>query len=140
MSLLYFAYGANLDREAMSQRCPGAMVRERAILEDHELVAMRQGWLSITPRTGTRTEGLLWELEEAHLIALDEYEEVAEGLYVHERRTVETTAGATVEVLVYVGTNAGPGRLRGEYAGRVARAARAELGPEAARIIESLAD
>ena len=138
MSILYFAYGANLDREAMSRRCPGAMVRERAILADHELVAMRQGWLSIVPRPESRTEGLIWALEDEHLEALDEYEEVAQGLYIHERRTVETIDGATVEVLVYVGTNSGPGRLRAEYAGRVAKAARTELGPEAAGIIEAL--
>lgn len=139
MSILYFAYGANLDREAMSRRCPGAVVRERATLAGHELVAMRQGWLSITPRPEARTEGLLWELEDEHLVALDEYEEVAQGLYIHERRTVTTTDGATVEVLVYVGTNSGPGRLHAEYAGRVAKAARTELGPEAAGIIEALA-
>ncbi|MEE2681551.1 MAG: gamma-glutamylcyclotransferase family protein [Planctomycetota bacterium] len=139
MTRPYFAYGANLDRAAMARRCPGARVRQRAVLADHALVAMREGWLSIAPRPGSQVEGLLWELDPEHLIALDEYEEVASGLYVHEMRAVEIIDGTCVEALVYVGENAGPGRLHGEYADRVARAARAELGPAAAGTIEALA-
>ena len=138
MSILYFAYGANLDREAMLVRCPGAKTLEPAILEDHRVVAMKEGWLSIEGLPGERTEGLLWELDQEHLIALDEYEEVAEGLYVHEQRTVQPRSGPSVDALVYVGSNSGPGRLHAEYAQRVARAARRELGPEAAKRIEAL--
>ena len=138
MSILYFAYGANLDREAMSLRCPGAKVREPALLDDHQVVAMQEGWLSIAPRTGERTEGLLWELEPEHLVALDEYEEVSKGLYVHQHRSVVARGGERVDALVYVGTNQGPGRLHAEYARRVAGAARRELTQEAAGKIEAL--
>ena len=138
MSILYFAYGANLDRKAMLLRCPGATVVERATLADHQLVAMQEGWLSIAPRCETHTDGLLWKLNQDHLIALDEYEEVADGLYVHEHRLVQRQSGGCVEALVYVGSNPGPGRLHKEYAERVARAARHELSQEAAKRIQDL--
>lgn len=140
MSIVYFAYGANLDRKAMTERCPGARVLERATLAEHRVTSMREGWLSICPATGERTEGLLWELNQDHLVALDRYEEVDRGLYVHETRRVDRLQDGPIDALVYVGTNAGPGSLRAEYAGRVAAAARCELGEAAARRIEALSE
>ncbi|MDG2031728.1 MAG: gamma-glutamylcyclotransferase [Phycisphaerales bacterium] len=139
MSVTYFAYGANLDVPAMQARCPGAIPLQTAALDGHRLVSMREGWLSITPDADHRVEGLLWTLEASHLAALDVYEEVAEDLYVHDRRLVEASDGSMIEALVYIGTNSGPGSLNQEYAGRVARAALAVLGADTASAIRSLA-
>ena len=139
MSVTYFAYGANLDVPAMQARCPGAIPLQTAALDGHRLVSMREGWLSITPDADHRVEGLLWTLEATHLAALDVYEEVADGLYVHETRQVESNDGTIIDALVYIGTNDGPGLLNAEYAGRVARAALAVLGADAAHRIKTLA-
>jgi len=138
MSLAYFAYGANLDVPAMQTRCPGAIPLRTGTLDGYRLVAMREGWLSVTPHPRSRVAGLLWTLDEHHLRALDAYEEVQGGLYVHRRLSISTGDGTTNEALVYVGTNDGPGLLDTEYAGRVERAALATLGPKAAGRIRSL--
>ncbi|MAJ46781.1 MAG: hypothetical protein CBC35_05675 [Planctomycetes bacterium TMED75] len=140
MSVNYFAYGANLDCRAMLGRCPNAQVLDRASLADHRVVSMREGWLSITPAEGEQTEGLLWKLREEHLVALDLYEEVDQGLYVHETRRVDPQQGDPIDALVYVGANSGPGLLHAEYAERVAAAARRELGEAAASRIEALSE
>ena len=140
MTITYFAYGANLDVPAMQRRCPGAVPLQTARLAGHQLVSMREGWLSITASDETHVEGLLWGLTPEHLVALDGYEEVAEGMYVHEERVVEASDGAMIEALVYIGTNSGPGVLNGEYAGRVARAALEVIGDDASRTIRRLAD
>ena len=132
MSITYFAYGANLDMPAMHQRCPGATVLEPATLADYRLVAMREGWLSITPQKGAMVQGLLWTLHEHHLPALDAYEDVADGLYQHHHLQVHTSTGTPLEALVYIGSNDGPGALYAEYGERVARAAETSLGTEAA--------
>ena len=139
MTITYFAYGANLDVPAMQRRCPGAVPLQTAFLSGHRLVAMREGWLSIMPDRDNGVAGLLWSLEKVHLEALDAYEEVADGLYVHETRQVEAKDGTTTDALVYIGTNEGPGILNAEYAGRVARAALAVLGADAAHRIRTLA-
>ena len=139
MSVTYFAYGANLDLPAMQTRCPGARPLQTALLADHRLVAMREGWLSITPAPGAGVAGLLWQLEAVHLKALDAYEEVADGRYVRAHHVVESEDGTSVTALLYIGTNQGPGRLNPEYAGRVARAARAVLGADAEARIRALA-
>ena len=139
MNAPYFAYGANLDVDAMQARCPGAAVIGKAVLEHHRLVAMREGWLSITPSPGDEVDGLLWQLAAEHMPALDHYEDVAAGLYVHATMTVRTEDGDTLEALVYVGNNAGPGVLHAEYAQRVARAARSAAGRTTAETILRLA-
>lgn len=138
MNVVYFAYGANLDIPAMQARCPGAEPGKTALLEDHRLVAMREGWLSITAETGSRVRGLLWRLAPHHLEALDIYEGVAAGLYVHAERTVTDDEGTNCRVLVYMGTNDGPGTLHAEYAHRVASAAHVVLDAAVAARIRAL--
>lgn len=138
MTITYFAYGANLDMDPMQERCPGAQPLQKAVLADYQLVAMQEGWLSIEPHPGSQVEGLLWELCKEHLIALDRYEDVADGLYVHTHKTVEAADGTSQHALVYVGSNSGPGVLHREYAERVGRAANRLFGTEAAQRIRTL--
>ena len=128
MRTSYFAYGANIDVPAMRQRCPTAVCTGTAILQDHRPAAMHEGWLTIAHEPGWQTPGLLWTLEPSDLEALDSYEDVEAGLYVKERRTVLRSCDETeLDVMVYLGTNSGPGILHEEYAGRVASAIRREL-------------
>ncbi|HAW95770.1 MAG: gamma-glutamylcyclotransferase [Phycisphaerae bacterium] len=141
-----FAYGANIDAPAMRQRCPTAVCTGPAILHDHRPCAMQEGWLTIVKQTGWQTPGLLWTLEASDVRALDVYEDVDTGLYVKETRVVRRFGeGTSLEAMVYLGRNSGPGTLHEEYAGRVARAMRRELSmmgetsERSARLIESLA-
>ena len=128
MKTACFAYGANIDAPAMRQRCPTAVCHGLAILHDHRPCAMQEGWLTIVKEPGWKTPGLLWTLETSDVQALDIYEDVDTGLYVKEARTVRRfDDGASLDVMVYVGCNSGPGELHQEYAGRVARAIRREL-------------
>ena len=138
MSIDYFAYGANLDVPAMQARCPGAIPVRTGVLHGHRLVAMREGWLSVTPDPGFEVEGLLWTLQEHHFEPLDAYEGVADGLYVRRRLAITIGDGTTTDALVYIGTNDGPGRLNADYADRVERAAAVALGSDAAGHIRSL--
>ena len=139
MSITYFAYGANLDADAMQLRCPGAVTLVSATLPGHRLVAMREGWLSVQPDPDETVEGLLWRLETNHLQALDRYEEVGDGVYTHRHAMIHPVGAPPREALIYQGRNHGPGKLHAEYAERVARAAERILGSEAAERIRALA-
>ena len=141
----YFAYGANIDAPAMRERCPTAVCTGLALLDDHRPRAMHEGWLTVERKTGWTTPGLLWTLETSDVEALDIYEDVEAGLYVKERRSVRRFGDdGSLEVMVYLGRNSGPGVLHEEYAGRVARAIRRELSTmggiaeRTAELIESL--
>lgn len=77
--MLYFAYGSNLHRAAMLARCPAALPLGRARLPDHALVF--RTWADVTPAPGRAVVGGLWRITPACAAALDEYEDVAGGLY-----------------------------------------------------------
>lgn len=78
--MLYFAYGSNLNPEQMQQRCPGHEVVGMAELRDHRLVfpLTSHGWgggvASVVPSHGSSVWGMVYELTDEHLVALDRYE------------------------------------------------------------------
>ena len=108
---LYFAYGANMDIEAMGARCPRSRPLTAARLMRHRLAVMREGWLTVVGDPRGRVHGVLWELALADVAALDRFEEVARGLYA---KTVQPVVGdlGPRNALVYFGANAGPGGRR----------------------------
>ncbi|MGI3902375.1 MAG: gamma-glutamylcyclotransferase family protein [Janthinobacterium lividum] len=98
--MLYFAYGSNLHRAGMLSRCPAAVPLGRAVLQDHALV-FRQ-WADILPIPGASVAGGLWRITPDCAAALDEYEDVASGLY-HRLHVLVHPEGAdeAVEALAY---------------------------------------
>ncbi len=126
---LYFAYGSNMDRDAMASRCPASRALGPARLERHRLVIMREGYASVIHDPRRAVHGLLWDLSLADVLALDRYEGVSGGLYVKRHLAVMTGVGAR-RALVYLGTNAGPGVPRPGYLEGVIEAARAAGLPE----------
>ncbi len=120
---LTFAYGANMDLAAMTRRCPRSKPVGIARLMRHRLVAMREGWLSVTRDAHSTVHGVLWDVALADVAALDRFEGVGEGLYVKILQAVVAEGGAK-RALVYVGASAGPGIARADYLNGVIAAAR----------------
>lgn len=129
---LYFAYGSNMDRDAMALRCPGSRPIGTARLARHRLVIMREGYASVARDPRRDVWGVLWDLALADVPALDRYEGVAGGLYAKLHQSVLSDAGAR-RALVYVGRNAGPGLPRPGYLEAVLVAATGAGLPDAYR-------
>jgi hypothetical protein len=121
---LYFAYGSNMDVEAMRSRCPQARPIGLARLERHRLAVMSEGWLTAVRSTRSAVYGLLWDLTLADVPALDRYEGVSRGLYVKAVQPV-VAEGGPKRALIYFGANAGPGVAKPAYLAGVIAAARA---------------
>ncbi|MGZ4104360.1 MAG: gamma-glutamylcyclotransferase family protein [Actinomycetota bacterium] len=91
----YFAYGSNMDPLQMERRCPGARAIGPARLDDHRLAFVwdSPGWgggvATVEPAIGEHVWGVLWDLTDEHVRALDEYEGVARGVYVKESTDVK---------------------------------------------------
>ena len=79
---LYFAYGSNMDVDAMARRCPRSKALGLARLERHRLAVMREGWLTAVRDPASAVHGVLWELALSDIAALDRYEGLSQGLYV----------------------------------------------------------
>ena len=120
---LYFAYGANMSIEAMTRRCPRSNPLGLARLLRHRLAVMREGWLTPVRDPRSCVHGVLWDLALSDVPALDRYEGLTQRLYAKVTQPVVTHAGAK-RALIYVGTNAGPGRAHPDYLAEVIAAAR----------------
>ncbi len=99
---LYFAYGANMDREAMAARCPQTRPLGRARLARHRLFVTTDGFASIRPDRRAMVYGALYDLALADVAALDRYEDVARGLYAKTTQLVLREPLGSARALVYV--------------------------------------
>jgi len=120
---LYFAYGANMERDAMRVRCPGAAALGTATLRGWRYV-IAQGYGSVAPAAGSSVHGVLWRLTPRDYAALNIFESLDSGLY---RRTTLTVEGADGprRALVYLGRLRGPRRAMPGYQERLVAAATA---------------
>ena len=59
---LYFAYGSNMDRLQMADRCPDSTLVSPAILTDYRYKIDASGFATILAETGANVWGLIWYL------------------------------------------------------------------------------
>ena len=69
---LYFAYGANLNKEGMRVRCPGAMIVRSHQLKDWRLIF--SGVATIQPSPGDTVSGAIWSITDKCEKSLDMFE------------------------------------------------------------------
>ena len=119
--MIYFAYGANMERAAMRRRCGAATPLGPAVLRGWRYV-IAQGYGSVAPAAGRRVFGVLWRLTPRDLAALNAFESLDSGLYRRAMLTVET-GGQRVRALVYVGRRRGRRRPMPGYQERLVAAA-----------------
>ena len=103
---LYFAFGSNMDAAQMSRRCPGAVALGTATLKEHRLVFRGPsrkrggGVLSVDPAPEAAVRGVLYEVTDAHLEALDRFEGAPEW-YLRAQCTVVTDDGVAHVATLY---------------------------------------
>ena len=126
MATAYFAYGSNLSRAEMAERCPGASVVGVAVLPRHRFLINRAGFATVASDDWSLVHGVLWLITDGDERALDQYEGLAAGVYKKQRHWVELVAPperTPVDALMYVATDAEPGRPSADYLDRVIAAA-----------------
>jgi gamma-glutamylcyclotransferase (GGCT)/AIG2-like uncharacterized protein YtfP len=127
----YFAYASNMAPEGLGQRCPGAALVGPALLSNHRFVVTRDGWASVRSEASASVYGVVWQLTDDDLAALDEYEDVAADLYRQEKKQVRRLAQAkSLEAIVYVAVDQHVGWPRPGYLEAVVAAARHHGLPE----------
>jgi hypothetical protein len=120
---LHFAYGSNMSRALMGQRCPGAQALGPARLDGWRFMIMRAGYASIVPASGNAVHGILWQLSPRDLAALNAYENLERGLYV--RRVLPVLLDERRRAaLVYVAPGRATGRPQPGYQELVVASAR----------------
>lgn len=137
---LYFAYGSNMERAAMTVRCREAQAIGAAVLPGWRFFIGVDGWGSVDPAPGNVVHGVLWKLTPRDRAALHTYELLHKGLY--DVRTLPVlhrvdNGARRVPAMTYVLRRRSPGEPKPGYIELVVRAARDWNLPE--RYIASLA-
>ena len=120
---LYFAYGLAMSREEMTARCPGAKLLGPARLTGHRFMIMENGSASVRRERSGAVYGLLWEIDLAHVRALDAFEDGGRGLYVKAQQPVIPEGGAAKRALIHLGASGVNGRPHAGYMERLLDAA-----------------
>lgn len=113
----YFAYGSNLCVTQMAQRCPDALDPVPARLDDHDWLINQRGVATVEPFAGAQVHGVLWQVSDHDLTALDS----AEGVPVRYRRDrlIVHTADGPAAAWVYIDHRVDPGPPRPGYLERI---------------------
>ncbi len=111
---LYFAYGANMDVEAMARRCPASKALGVARLPRHRFIITRDGYASVLRDPRREVHGVLWDLALSDVRTLDKFEEVDRGLYSKINQPVIASTGPK-RALVYLASTAEIGAPRPGY-------------------------
>lgn len=107
--MLYFAYASNMWSAQMKERCPQSCFYSKAILHDYALCFPRTcegrwgkgGVAGVCKAAGDRVEGVLYEVTEKDIAALDQFEGVEDGDYYREAVNVIDALGNDLEAWIY---------------------------------------
>lgn len=100
-SLLYFAYGSNLDFNQMATRCPNAEYVGVATLKDHVLKLDSAGYATVIAQPGAHVQGALWNLDRCDEAKLDGFEGVETGCCHKEDVTVDFVGKHDQDDVIY---------------------------------------
>lgn len=103
MKKLYIAYGSNMDEDMMAVRCPGARMKERAILEGYRLIFRGdpgRTYASIDKDEDGKVPVLIWEITPEDEVSLDDYEDFPLLYYKEELEIV--TEGKPQIAMAYI--------------------------------------
>jgi len=105
--MYYFAYGSNLNKKRMLERCPDSKPMFIATLHNYKLVFVgwsrqwRGGVASIKPFRGERVLGAIYEVSDRDLRRLDSYEGYP-GNYTRFNITVFDEDGEPIKAITYI--------------------------------------
>ena len=115
---LYFAYGSNLLRSQISERCPAHTEIGIGILKNYRVAIGGRGVATLVPDPTNSTHGFVYLLSPEDIKNLDRKEGIACGSYNKECCSVETVEGVK-ECLVYIEPIYKPGKPSFEYLNKI---------------------
>lgn len=107
--MYYFAYGSNLNRKQMAERCPDSKPKFTATLPNYKLIftgwsRQRQGGTaSIKPLKSNKVLGAVYEISESDLRRLDKHEGYP-TIYNRINVIVWTDNDEQIEAITYIKT------------------------------------
>lgn len=111
--MYYFAYGTNLNKKQMRERCPGGKPKFSVVLPNYKLIftgwsrQWKGGTASIKPFKGEKVLGAVYEMSESDSKKLDRFQDYP-STYNRLKVTVWTDDGDPVEAVTYIKNEQSP--------------------------------
>jgi len=105
--LYYFAYGSNLNKRQMAERCPGSKPRFTAVLPNYKLIfsgwsrKWRGGTATIKRSAQDKVLGAVYSVTDVDLARLDLFEDCPAS-YSRLKVTVYPDTGEPLEAITYI--------------------------------------
>lgn len=120
---VYFAYGSNMDRRQMEERCPDSELVGSAKLEGWRFLINTRNVATIVPDHSSVVYGVPWRISASDEKTLDGYEGVRYGTYRKDELDVEVTDGPSEKALVYIARDTEEGKPGEDYIKKIIAAA-----------------
>lgn len=114
-----FAYGSNMDKRQMEERCPDAVSVSMATLRGYRFIINTHGVATVVPDTSGVVYGILWNISKRDEESLDVYEGVRCGIYRKDYVDIETQDGKLPLVLIYIARDSNIGNPGDGYMERI---------------------
>ena len=108
MSLYYFAFGSNMDKQQMIDREVEFTEMQKGIMKDWKLVFNKRKWkgegvgfANIVPEYGLTVEGIIYKVNENTIQTLDDLEGIPKA-YHKKTMLVENINKESVNCIVYI--------------------------------------
>lgn len=111
--MYYFAYGTNLNKKQMAERCPGSKPKFGAVLPNYKLIftgwsrQWKGGTASIKPFKGEKVVGAVYEILDSDLRKLDRFQDYP-TTYNRLNVTVWTDDSDPVKAVTYIKNEQSP--------------------------------
>lgn len=102
---MYFAYGANIDKNAMKFRCPDSVFYGLGIVSGKKFIINEFGVATLVDNQESATYGILWLISEEDKKRLDVFEGVECGLYYRKDAIVNLNKTEAVTCFLYLSSN-----------------------------------
>jgi len=101
---LCFAYGSNLWRDQMKNRCPGHRVVGQGVLKGYRWYITERGYANLIPSENDEVYGIVYALTPEDEAVMDKYEGVDVGHFI-KRYVNVLVNGEDCRALVYLDSN-----------------------------------
>jgi len=127
---LYFAYGSNMSKEQMNNRCPNHKYFGHGTLKGFRWIITERGYANIIKSEADEVHGVVYKINEEDEASLDKSEGVLKGSYRKETLRIEIEK-TNYPCLVYIDPIEAEGSPKEEYVSRINRGVSdAKLYPE----------
>ena len=121
--MYYFAFGSTLEEKELFTWCPEARFVGNALLDDYQFLINELGSATVIHADSSLVYGVVWDISDAEMVALDRVEGVDKQCAFRETVSVHLNRATLGKVFIHISSNSTPGIPEENYIDGIIEAA-----------------